>query len=145
MKKPAKKKMSAKRKAELRKLLDTRGSDMQNRVHGRIRDVRGDRTKEVQDEVENSDAGAQQAIDFTLIQMSADTLRRIEEAVVRLDAGEFGYCFECEGEISEQRLRALPFAVRCTACEEQRESGQAKARQVDRRHGSPLYSDVTGY
>ncbi len=37
---------------------------------------------------------------------------------------------ECAGEIAERRLRALPFAVRCTGCEQSREvaSQQAQAR-----------------
>ena len=110
------KKMSEQREAELRHLLHSKGADVQNQVHGRMREARSDRTQEAGDSVENSDAGAQQAIDFALIQMSADTARRIELALVRLDAGEFGYCFECKGEISEARLRALPFALRCTEC-----------------------------
>lgn len=46
---------------------------------------------------------------------------RIDDALMRLDAGKYGSCLECAREISEQRLRALPFAVRCQACEERRE------------------------
>jgi DnaK suppressor protein len=42
--------------------------------------------------------------------MRADTLARVDEALVRLDAGKYGSCVECDGEISERRLRALPFA-----------------------------------
>ena len=139
------KKMSEAREAELRQLLHSRRADVQNQVHGRIREARSDRTQEAGDSVENSDAGAQQAIEFALIQMSAETARRIEQALVRLDAGEFGYCFECKDEISEARLRALPFALRCTACEVRREAGQERSRQADQRHGSPLFSDTIGY
>ena len=40
---------------------------------------------------------------------------------MRLDAGKYGSCLECAREISERRLRALPFAVRCQACEDCRE------------------------
>jgi DnaK suppressor protein len=138
------KKMSAKREAELRQLLHSRIADAQNQVHGRIREARSDRTQEASDSVENSDAGAQQAIEFALIQMSAETARRIEQALKRLDAGEFGYCFECKDEISEARLRALPFALRCTACEMRREAGQESSKQADQRHGSSLYSDAMG-
>jgi RNA polymerase-binding transcription factor DksA len=56
--------------------------------------------------------------------------------LVRLDAGKYGVCFECEDEISERRLRALPFAVRCQACEERREQEQGAARQVSQRRSS---------
>lgn len=138
-------KMSMAREVELREMLNSRGRDIQQQVHGRIRDVRADRTKEVLDEIENSDAGTLEAIEFALIQMKAETLRRIDEALIRLDLGEFGYCFECSGEISEQRLRALPFAVRCTACEEKREQWQERARLIDRRRVTSLFSDAIGY
>jgi DnaK suppressor protein len=139
------KKISKARAAELRQLLNSRRSDMQSQVHGRIRDARSDRTQEVVDDVENSDAGAQQAIEFALIQMNAETARRIEQALLRLDAGEFGYCVECKDEIAEARLRALPFALRCTACEGRREARQDRSRQANQRHGSSLYSDTIGY
>jgi RNA polymerase-binding transcription factor DksA len=46
---------------------------------------------------------------------------RIDDALVRLDGGKYGSCLECAREISEQRLSAVPFAVHCQACEEQRQ------------------------
>ena len=56
--------------------------------------------------------------------MKAETLKRIDEALSSLEKGSFGYCYECGNEIIEQRLRALPFAVRCKSCEEAREVAQ---------------------
>jgi DnaK suppressor protein len=138
------KKMSVARESELRQLLHGRRTGIQTQVHDRIREARSDRTQEAGDSVDHSDAGAQQAIDFALIQMNAETARRIEQAMVRLEAGEFGYCFECKEEISEARLRALPFALRCTDCEVRREAGQERAKQANQRH-APLYSDATAY
>jgi DnaK suppressor protein len=79
------------------------------------------RTIEVGDEVEHSDADIQGDIECGLLGIRAETLTRIDEALVRLDAGEYGSCSQCATEISERRLRALPFAVRCKACEERRE------------------------
>jgi len=65
--------------------------------------------------------------------MKGQTLGRVREALARLDAGEYGYCAECGGEIAERRLRALPFAVRCTSCEDAHEQQAAR----DRRLASP--------
>jgi RNA polymerase-binding transcription factor DksA len=36
--------------------------------------------------------------------------------------------------VAETRLRALPFATRCTACEARREQGQALTRKIARQH-----------
>jgi len=118
---------------DLRQILSTRRRAIQDDVQRRIRDGCTDRLNEVRDDLEVSDADIQGDIDLALLQMRAETLIRIDEALVRLDTGEYGSCFECAGEISERRLRALPFAVRCQACEERRED---TARQLAQRRGS---------
>jgi RNA polymerase-binding transcription factor DksA len=90
-------------------------------------------------------AGKSRLAQKLLIQMKAETLARVDEALARLDAGQYGRCFECGGEIAEKRLRALPFAERCTVCEEKKEQLQGRARQSaqSRAHLS-LFSDVAG-
>ena len=131
------------RNTELRHMLSERRRQIQDDVQSRIRKGRTDRPTEVSDDLEHSDADTQGDIELALLQMRADTLTRIDEALVRLDAGKYGSCFECESEISERRLRVLPFAVRCQACEERREQKQGRARQLDQRRGSAsLFSYV---
>ena len=66
-------------------------------------------------------------------------------ALRRLEEGTFGYCFECGEEISERRLRALPFAVRCKDCEEARETAQQRERAIAQRRGAAsLFIDMQG-
>ena len=135
---------TTKRSAGLRRMLSERRQKIQTDVQTRIRGGRADRPKEVRDDLEASDADIQGDLDMALLQMSAETLLRIDEALVRLDAGEYGSCFECAGDIAERRLRALPFAVRCLACEERREK-HGRARQIaERRNGFSLFPDVAG-
>lgn len=121
-----------------RMLLDRRG-EVQSDVHGRIHDVRASRPSDVIDTGEDSEADVQEDIEFALIQMKAETLSRIDEALVRLEGGEYGYCSECGDGISENRLRALPFAVRCHSCEEGRERNQRRVWQVDDRREPSLF------
>ena len=131
------------RHSELRDMLSERRRAIQDEVQSRIRDGRTDRSNEVRDDLEVSDADIQGDIEFAVLQMRTETVARIDEALVRLDAGKYGSCFECEGEISERRLRALPFAVRCQACEERREREQGSARRVSQqRSGFSLFSDA---
>ncbi len=124
------------RKADLRQILRERRREIHDEVQSRIRDGRAGRSIEVRDDLEHSDADIQGDIALSLLQMRAEALARIDEALVRLDAGKYGSCFECEGEISERRLRAVPFAVRCQACEERREQEQGRARRVAGRAAS---------
>jgi DnaK suppressor protein len=113
----------------LRQILLDRRSQIDGDVRTRIRDGRAERSEEVVDDGATSDAALQKGIDFAVIQLKAETLARIDAALARLDAGLYGDCFDCGDEISDKRLRALPFAVRCTACEEKREQ-QARARRL---------------
>lgn len=131
------------RKADLRRMLRERRHQIQDDVQSCIRAARTDRLKEVGDDLEHSDVGIQGDIAFAVLQMRAETLKRIDEALVRLDAGEYGSCVECDCEIAARRLRALPFAVRCQACEERREQEHGQARQLAVRRGSlSLFPDM---
>jgi DnaK suppressor protein len=91
-----------------------------------------------------SEADIHDDIEFALIQMKAETLKRIEAALARLEDGEYGYCSECGDEIAEQRLRALPFALRCKDCEEAREIAQQRQRLTSQRRGAAsLFVDLS--
>lgn len=46
----------------------------------------------------------------------------IETGLERLRSGAFGVCEQCHGEIPMPRLRALPTARRCLACQSIRET-----------------------
>jgi len=119
------------RTAELRKTLLEQKARLQRDIDDRLRDNRTDRSTEVVDQAEDSDTDVQIELELALLEMRATTLIRIDDAITRLDAGRYGLCFECSGPIAIRRLRALPFAVRCHSCEEEREaavSGPAVAR-----------------
>jgi DnaK suppressor protein len=68
-------------------------------------------------------------IDFALVQIQAETVQNIEAALKRLAAGEYGLCRDCDEEIPDKRLRALPFATRCKACQETTERADERARR----------------
>ena len=66
----------------------------------------------------------EQEITVGLLQNEQQLLAAIGAAVERLDAGTFGRCERCGKEIPEERLKAVPYASRCVACQEQQEQGQ---------------------
>jgi RNA polymerase-binding transcription factor len=134
---------TARRRAHLERMLRDRRREMQGEVRHGIRDGRTDRLKQGGDDIERSDAHRQGDIDLALLQMRAETVRRIDAALGRLEAGTYGSCVECAKEIAERRLRALPFAVRCQACEAKHEEAHARSQQLAQRRGSAsLFSDV---
>lgn len=138
----------AKRYEELRRILEERRREIVSEVHEKMRDVRteglGGMVHGVLDAGESSEADIQEDIEFALIQMKSETLVKIDEALRRLEEGTYGNCFECGEDISEQRLRALPFAVRCKECEEAREVAEQRERLMSqRRGGTSLFFDMT--
>ena len=130
---------------ELKKMLENRRRELMNEVQGRIRDVRaeGGKERDVLDQGESSEVDIQEDIEFALIQMKSETLNKIDEALRRLDESTYGNCFECGDEISEARLRALPFAVRCKDCEEARENAEQRERVQAKRGSSALFFDMS--
>jgi hypothetical protein len=47
-------------------------------------------------------------------------LRRLETALMRIDADNFGDCFKCEGTITMSRLRLFPESTICVDCLEEK-------------------------
>jgi RNA polymerase-binding transcription factor DksA len=45
-------------------------------------------------------------------------IRRVSEALERVDNGTYGLCLRCAEPISARRLRALPWVDLCTGCQE---------------------------
>lgn len=134
---------TAVRDEELRHILTERRREIEHDVRSRIRQERTGSRKDVRDALELADVDSQGDIDLALLQIKAETLVRIDQALVRLDAGKYGACVECAGDITERRLRALPFAGRCQACEERREEAHGQAQRRARQGASPvLFPDL---
>ena len=47
-----------------------------------------------------------------------DELARIEGALRRIEAGDYGNCFVCGEEIDVRRLTVAPTSTRCVQCED---------------------------
>jgi DnaK suppressor protein len=139
--------MEKTRYEELKRMLDDRKREILSEVQEKIRDVRSEsstgKMNEVLDSGESSEADIQEDIEFALIQMKAETLSKINEALARLEEGAYGNCFECGEPIAERRLRALPFAVRCKDCEEAREIAAKRERLLaQRQQSSSMFFDM---
>jgi|ERR1044072_1271083 DnaK suppressor protein len=132
---------------EIAKMLVARRRDLLNDLKDRKRDARAVSMKEldVRDDGEISEADTQEEMEFALLEMKADMLNRITTALHRLADGTYGRCLDCGDDIAAQRLRALPFAVRCKNCEETRESSERRERTAAQRRLSAAFAtDVTG-
>lgn len=113
-------------------LLKAMLEDRRREIHDKLRSLRETppvEAGEVRDLEEQSVDDFVQEVDFVLMQMKSETLRKIDEAIQRLEDGSYGACVECAGEITSLRLSALPFAELCRSCQELKESRDAADRE----------------
>ena len=61
--------------------------------------------------------------DLSLSENVKDILKRVNEALERIDNGTFGVCQMCSQNIPEERLKALPYANLCISCKQKEEKG----------------------
>jgi len=112
------------RSALLRQMLEERRGEIQGKLRSILESL-PDEKSSVRDAEEQSVSDFVEEVDFTLMQMKSETLAQIDEALRRVDDGTYGRCVECERDIPEARLVALPFADRCRDCQERHEAAAA--------------------
>ncbi|BCS53354.1 TraR/DksA family transcriptional regulator [Geobacter sp. SVR] len=61
-------------------------------------------------------------ISLAVADIRREELTRIEEALRRLDEGNYGICDDCGEWIAEARLQADPYVACCLRCQNRRES-----------------------
>lgn len=60
---------------------------------------------------------------FSQSNSERNLLTLVEEALERLQLGEYGECVECGGVMHPKRLEAVPWARHCIPCQEKQEQG----------------------
>ena len=89
-----------------------------------LREALTDDTFGTRSESEWGFASAARSLGAGLLSISAHTVQSIEDALRRVKAGTYGRCDDCNDEIPIQRMRALPFAQTCVACQERRDEAK---------------------
>jgi DnaK suppressor protein len=107
--------------------------DRRREIHEKLRSLREaipSGKLEVRDAEEQSVDDFVQEVDLALMQMKSETLKKIDQALLRLEEGTYGRCQECDAEITAPRLRALPFAALCRDCQQEAENDVRAAREA---------------
>lgn len=56
-----------------------------------------------------------------LASTESEVIQKIDDALQKLENGDFGKCEACGCKITVERLKALPFAAMCIPCKEKEE------------------------
>lgn len=73
------------------------------------------------DEVDQATTDVEQSMRMRLCNREVLYLKKVEEALERIEDGTFGLCTECEEPIELKRLEARPTATHCVSCKEEQE------------------------
>ncbi len=84
------------------------------------------RPEEMSDEMDLTSVELEQGMSMRLKKRESHYLKKIDEALVRIQAGTFGVCEDCEEEIEASRLEARPTATFCLCCKEQQEQKEKR-------------------
>ena len=134
--------MTPSRRDDLKQMLERRRQEIRAGVQNKMRMVRDNRAANAdRAAVDDLELRSEDDLDLALIQMNAENISRITDALARLERGEYGRCAECDEDIPENRLRALPFATRCRSCQDDFEAETRRQRQA----GSTASTTLLGY
>lgn len=136
-----KKDQNRQNKQELRRMLvekrDALDLELRNKIKAVIASGTDNEARLVfGDSMEEADKNTGDYLDSAVTMMKRQMLIRLNEAIRRFDEGTYGFCADCKGEISVKRLEALPFAVRCRDCEENKENSEAQTKKRHQRSPS---------
>ena len=85
------------------------------------------RPDEVNPEEDGTDA-SMRITEISKASIDEASVNDIDTALRAIDAGTYGVCQNCGGRIAKARLRALPFAKNCAACQSEMEQDAARRR-----------------
>ncbi len=122
---PTKTASSSLRTEALRKMLLERRQEVMKEINGLIGHRMSD---EIQRRVDSAPDVGDQALldtervrDISIMELRNKMRQQIDEALAKLEEGTYGRCADCGAEITEKRLRAVPFARRCVTCQAKQE------------------------
>jgi DnaK suppressor protein len=131
------------RHEDLKTMLDQQRYDLRQEVYERMRTIRdGGPAAAHRTGVDPSETSIHEDLELAVIQIHAEMVATITAALARLDEGDYGRCQQCGEEISEKRLRALPFATCCRDCQEAAEVTERRTRHLEEHSGSFLFGGL---
>ena len=79
---------------------------------------------DLKDEVDLALSDIEQGMKMRLGTREALYFKKVEEALLRIQQGEYGQCVECSAQIGYRRLQARPTAELCIDCKETAERNE---------------------
>ena len=115
--------MTKKEMEKYRRLLDDKKSSLSAEI-AKTRSAEEETTEEsTQDIADKAVSSYTREFLYSLTDGERNTLLHIDDALARIDEGNYGLCLNCSQLMTEKRLNAVPWAPYCLDCQELSEKG----------------------
>jgi DnaK suppressor protein len=109
-----------------RKILMDHKQALLEKVKTNVSSSKEDVPTEVRDSADVASDYYERELAWGLSETERMRLQEVEDALERIEDGSYGKCDRCGGQISAQRLEALPFARLCVECQSKEETNTKK-------------------
>jgi DnaK suppressor protein len=101
----------------------------------------GDNTP-LSEEMEVAQAGEERELRSDVLGKLLERAAALDEALHRIDEGDYGLCVSCGGRIERKRLKAVPEAAYCVRCMAEREGAPTKEpRPTEWKEAEKVYEE----
>ena len=115
--------MTADEIAYFRNLLQQMLTDAQNKGELTLEEL-NESPSSFADPADRATAESDRAFTLRIRDRERRLIHKIQEALTRIDDGEFGICEECGEEIGVPRLKSSPVTTLCVNCKAPQEEGE---------------------
>jgi len=112
---------------ELEAFLLERRARLLEAVRARMVERRAGETRRSPEDATNAVQSLGEDFEVAMLDRESREAAQIDAALERLARAEYGICRDCGVFMGLGRLKALPFAPRCTACQAEVEAGQLRS------------------
>lgn len=107
-------------------LVDRREKILIN-INGSKENIESLKNQEINDDLDYAELASDSFTEGMIANHQIEELKQIDDALKRIQSGEYGKCEMCSTTIPIGRLKAKPFARYCTECREVYETEQRKS------------------
>jgi len=116
--------MNKRQRERYRKQLLAKREELLHRVRAARNSEKESTGKEAPDLGDRALSTVIRDLSYQLTVGERDFVRRVDEALDRMETGEYGICVACGKNIQTGRLDAVPWARHCIECQELQDRGE---------------------
>jgi DnaK suppressor protein len=110
-----------------RQVLTDRLEELLSQAEKTIFELRGQNTREIED-LDQASMNSEQTFKLRMRTRESRLIKKVKNALERIENGNYGSCEFCGEDISDKRLEARPVTTKCIRCKEEEELAELRTR-----------------